>query len=232
MRSCSGVDKHRILGKNWCVHLKITSLILYCDPKGRRVLLPVPPTVGRSSCPCWAPSKPKGPKGWVADLTNSWVTFTLTRRPHYSIVIHRQCRRLAMNGSRVVLQLGPSGRLGLECSQLTPSLRPAVKRICRNSCFLSDRIEAPRRSSHSVQKACGWRPKGDPPVRLVKVYQLVPIVTRTPGTQVGLYKVHSGIKWWSPEQLEPRTPQIVNTGRHQPTLCCMGLSKWLCELAA
>ena len=37
--------------------------------------------------------------------------------------------------------------------------------------------------------------KGDPKVVLVKAYQLVPILTRTPGPQVGLYKAHSGIKW-------------------------------------
>ena len=36
--------------------------ILYCDPKGRRALLRVPSTVGRSVCLCWALSKPKGPK--------------------------------------------------------------------------------------------------------------------------------------------------------------------------
>ena len=36
---------------------------LYCDPKGRRALLRVPSTEGRSVCPCWAKSKSKGPKG-------------------------------------------------------------------------------------------------------------------------------------------------------------------------
>ena len=52
--------------------------------------------------------------------------------------------------------------------------------------------------------------KGNPKVGLVKVYQLVPIVTRTPGPQVGLYKAHSGIKWWISEKLEPRIPPCVN----------------------
>ena len=37
--------------------------ILYCNPKGRRALLRVPSTVGRSVCLCWEHSKPKGPKG-------------------------------------------------------------------------------------------------------------------------------------------------------------------------
>ena len=37
--------------------------ILYCNPKGRRALLRMPSTEGRSVCLCWAPSKPKGPKG-------------------------------------------------------------------------------------------------------------------------------------------------------------------------
>ena len=36
--------------------------ILCCDPKGRRALLRVPFTKGRSVCLCWAKSNPKGPK--------------------------------------------------------------------------------------------------------------------------------------------------------------------------
>ena len=36
---------------------------MYCDPKGRRALLRVPSTEGRSVCLCWEHSKPKGPKG-------------------------------------------------------------------------------------------------------------------------------------------------------------------------
>ena len=36
--------------------------ILYCSPKGRRALLRIPSTEGRSGCLCWAKSKPKGPK--------------------------------------------------------------------------------------------------------------------------------------------------------------------------
>ena len=54
--------------------------------------------------------------------------------------------------------------------------------------------------------------KGDPKVGLVKVYQLVPILTRTPGPKVGLYKARSGIKWWSSEKLEPLIPPCVNWG--------------------
>jgi hypothetical protein len=50
--------------------------------------------------------------------------------------------------------------------------------------------------------------KGGPQVGLVKVYQLVPILTRTPGHQVGLYKAHSGIKWWSSEKLEHGYPRV------------------------
>ena len=37
--------------------------ILYCNPKGRRALLRVPSTVGRSVCLWWEHSKPKGPTG-------------------------------------------------------------------------------------------------------------------------------------------------------------------------
>ena len=37
--------------------------ILYCNPKGRRALLRVPSTVGRSVCLCWEHLKPEGPKG-------------------------------------------------------------------------------------------------------------------------------------------------------------------------
>ena len=37
--------------------------LLYCNPKGRRALLRIPTTEGRSVCLCWAKSKPKGPNG-------------------------------------------------------------------------------------------------------------------------------------------------------------------------
>ena len=37
--------------------------ILYCNPKGRRALLRIPPPEGRSVCLCWEHSKPKGLKG-------------------------------------------------------------------------------------------------------------------------------------------------------------------------
>ena len=36
--------------------------ILYCNPKGRRALLRIPSTEGRSACLCWPKSKPKRPK--------------------------------------------------------------------------------------------------------------------------------------------------------------------------
>ena len=52
-------------------------------------------------------------------------------------------------------------------------------------------------------------------------------LTRTPGPHVGLYKTHSGIKWWSPEELEPLITQIVNEARHESTSFCMGVSEWL-----
>ena len=42
--------------------------ILYCTPKGCRALLRTPSTEGRSVCLCWAPSKPKGPKGNAGGL--------------------------------------------------------------------------------------------------------------------------------------------------------------------
>ena len=58
---------------NWTVkkiqHDGIGLEILYCDPKGRRALLRTPSTEGRSVCLCWAPSKPKGPKGAVRSRT-------------------------------------------------------------------------------------------------------------------------------------------------------------------
>ena len=42
--------------------------ILYCNPKGRRALLRIPSSEGRSVCLCWAKSKPKGPKKDLKDL--------------------------------------------------------------------------------------------------------------------------------------------------------------------
>jgi len=42
---------------------RVSATCLYCYPKGRRALLRIPSTVGRSVCLCWAKSKPKGPKG-------------------------------------------------------------------------------------------------------------------------------------------------------------------------
>ena len=47
-------------------HLHGILEILDCDPKGRRALLRVPSTVGRSVCLCWEHSKPKGPKKLLA----------------------------------------------------------------------------------------------------------------------------------------------------------------------
>jgi len=41
--------------------------------------------------------------------------------------------------------------------------------------------------------------KGDPQVGHVNLSRHS--LTRTPGPQVGLYKAHSGIKWWSSEKL-------------------------------
>ena len=42
--------------------------ILYCTPKGRRALLRIPSTEGRSACLCWAKSKPEGPEGSIAHI--------------------------------------------------------------------------------------------------------------------------------------------------------------------
>ena len=53
----------------------------------------------------------------------------------------------------------------------------------------------------------------------------MPILTRTPGPQVGLYKAHSGIKWWSSEKLEPRMPPCASL----PFVvwsCQDGCTKW------
>ena len=65
-------------------------------------------------------------------------------------------------------------------------------------CVLSNRGKGSRGSSSTVQMARGECLKGDPQVGLVKVYQLVPILTRTPGPQVGLYQAQSSIKWGIP----------------------------------
>ena len=53
------LDTHREPSALYCWILEI----LYCDPKGRRALLRIPSTVGRSVCLSWAKSKPRGPKG-------------------------------------------------------------------------------------------------------------------------------------------------------------------------
>ena len=52
------VDTHREPSALYCWIFEI----LYCDPKGRKALLRVPSTVGRSVCLCWEHSNPKGPK--------------------------------------------------------------------------------------------------------------------------------------------------------------------------
>ena len=39
---------------------------------------------------------------------------------------------------------------------------------------------------------------------------MVAMLIHTPGSQVGLYKAHGGIRWWSSEKLEPRIPLCVN----------------------
>ena len=56
-------DTHREPSALYCWILEI----LYYNPKGRRALLRTPSTEGRSVCLCWAPSKPKGPKGPIKD---------------------------------------------------------------------------------------------------------------------------------------------------------------------
>ena len=54
---------------------------------------------------------------------------------------------------------------------------------------------------------------------------MVAMLTRTPGPQVGLYKAHSGIKWWSSEKLEPRIPPCVNVS-FVVWGCQSGCTKW------
>ena len=83
-----------------------------------------------------------------------------------------------------------------------------------------------------MQKARGEGLKGDPQLGHVKVYQLVPMLTRRPGPQVGLYNAYSSIKWWRSEKLNPRIPLIVNEARHQSIICCLGVSEWLYEMVA
>ena len=53
------VDTHREPSALYCWILEI----LDCDLKGRRALLRVPSSVGRSVCLCWEHSKPQGSKG-------------------------------------------------------------------------------------------------------------------------------------------------------------------------
>jgi hypothetical protein len=54
---------------------------------------------------------------------------------------------------------------------------------------------------------------------------MVAMLTRTPGPQVGLYKAHSGIKWWSSEKLQPRIPPCVNVP-FDFWGCQSGCTKW------
>ena len=46
----------------------LAGLAFYCNPKGRRALLRVPSTFGRSVCLCWALSKPQGPKASLTSI--------------------------------------------------------------------------------------------------------------------------------------------------------------------
>ena len=61
------ISNLRVLANRTCVAPSrgagAASVNRYCDPKGRRALLRVPSTVGRSVCLCWAPSKLEGPEG-------------------------------------------------------------------------------------------------------------------------------------------------------------------------
>ena len=66
--------------------------ILYCNPKGRRALLRIPSTEGRSVCLCWAKSKPQGPKGRT--------------RPTWGLV----CMRARSSGLTQVPDQGPPFR--------------------------------------------------------------------------------------------------------------------------
>ena len=50
-------------------------------------------------------------------------------------------------------------------------------------------------------------------------------LARTPGSQVGLYKAHSGTKWWSSEKLEPRIPPCVKI-----TICCLKVLEVRCQV--
>ena len=54
--------------------------ILYCNPKGRRALLRIPSTEGRSVCLCGAPSKPKGPTRTEGSGPGSSMSLTAIRK--------------------------------------------------------------------------------------------------------------------------------------------------------
>ena len=113
-----------------------------------------------------------------------------------------QVQRLTFD-VHVIFQVSISPNIGKHFAR--PWAGPAAK-----PCVLSDHSKGSRASSSTVQMARGEWLQGDPQVGLVKVYQLVPILTRTPGPQVGLYKAHNGTKWLRSEKLEPRIPPCVN----------------------
>jgi hypothetical protein len=58
--------------------------ILYYNPKGRRALLRIPSTEGRSVCLCWAKSKPKGPQGKIIDLNMALVRAIFSQKAQSS----------------------------------------------------------------------------------------------------------------------------------------------------
>ena len=122
--------------------------ILCCDPEGRRALLRVPSTVGRSVCLCWALSKPKGPKGPPKHLTIPSRLELLCRElpkalapPHLSIlrVGTSQQPNLPPSEARIVLlgtgkddaSLAPRERETIHESRIT---NPESRQRCRQSC--------------------------------------------------------------------------------------------------
>ena len=62
--------------------------------------------------------------------------------------------------------------------------------------------------------------------------QKVPMLTRTLGPQVGLYKAQSGTKWWSAEEIGPRIDcerkQETNLFRFRFLFCRSFRSESMC----
>ena len=55
------------------------------------------------------------------------------------------------------------------------------------------------------------------------------MLIHTPGPQVGLHKAHSGIKWWSSENLEPRIKRSEKQEPRIPPSVNLPIVVWGCQ---